>query len=68
MASYDLDKKGYFNLADLQAAIDASPDKASSAPAADILAAWDANGDGKVTAQDIINVLQLEKLSTPATA
>ena len=66
VASYDLAKKGYFDIADLQAAIDASPDNATSAPAADILAAWDANGDGKVTAQDIINVLQLQKLSTPA--
>ena len=66
VASYDLAKKGYFDIADLQAAIDVSPDKATSAPAADILAAWDANGDGKVTAQDIINVLQLQKLSTPA--
>jgi len=66
VASYDIGKKGYFDLADLQAAIDASPDKASSAPAAEILAAWDSDGDGKVTAQDIINVLQLQKLSTPA--
>lgn len=66
VASYDIGKKGYFDLADLQAAIDASPDNASSAPAADILAAWDSDGDGKVTAQDIINVLQLQKLSTPA--
>ena len=66
VASYDLGKKGYFDIADLQAAIDASPDNATSAPAADILAAWDANGDGKVTAQDIINVLQLQKLTTPA--
>ena len=66
VASYDIGKKGYFDLADLPAAIDASPDKASSAPAADILAAWDSDGDGKVTAQDIINVLQLQKLATPA--
>ena len=66
VASYDLAKKGYFDIADLQAAIDVSPDKATSAPAADILAAWDADGDGKVTAQDIINVLQLQKLTTPA--
>ena len=65
VASYDLTNKGYFDIADLQAAIDASPDNATSAPAADILAAWDADGDGKVTAQDIINVLQLQKLTTP---
>ena len=68
VAKYDRDNKGYFNLADLQAAIDASPDKATSATAEEMMAAWDTNGDGKVTAQDIITVQQMQKTAAPPAA
>ena len=68
VAKYDIGAKGYFDIADLQAAIDASPKDSSGATAAEMLAAWDSNGDGKVTAQDIINLQQLDKLTTPSAA
>jgi hypothetical protein len=67
VAQYDRTGKGYFDLADIQAAIDASPDKSAYAPAEDLLAAWDMDGDGKVTAQDVITFQQLDQL-TPATS
>ena len=66
VAKYDIGAKGYFDVTDLQAAIDASPQDATGATAQEMLAAWDLDGNGKVTAQDIINLKQLDKLTTPS--
>jgi Ca2+-binding EF-hand superfamily protein len=64
VAQYDRDGKTYFDLADIQAAIDASPNKANLASAEQMLAAWDMDGDGKVTAQDVIAFQQLNNNSS----
>ena len=61
MQSYDLDEKGYFNLADLQRVLDESADKDTRASASEIMAVWDLDGDGRVTAQDVVNQLLLQK-------
>lgn len=66
VAKYDIGAKGYFDVTDLQAAIDASPQDATGVTAQEMLAAWDLDGNGKVTAQDIINLKQLDKLTTPS--
>ena len=58
VAQYDATSKGYFDAADLRSAISAiDPTKSSAdiaAQAQQIMAFWDANGDGKVTVQDVI--------------
>ena len=64
VAKYDRDGKGYFDLADIQAAIDASPDSDSYAPADQLLAAWDMDGDQKITAQDIITFQQVTNMTS----
>jgi pimeloyl-ACP methyl ester carboxylesterase len=57
--------EGRAERADIEAAIDASPDKIAYAPAEELLAAWDMDGDGKVTAQDVITFQQLNTLTSP---
>lgn len=68
MASYDLTNKGYFDIADLQRELDASPDASSRASAADIMAVWDLDGDGHVTTQEVVNQLLLQKVAQPSVA
>jgi Ca2+-binding EF-hand superfamily protein len=57
MARYDTTGKGYFDEADLVAAWTANPDLGDPATAADVIAAWDDNGDGKVTKDEVLNGL-----------
>ena len=52
IAQYDTAGKGYFDQADLQAAIDANPTNTTSA--ADLMKFWDSNGDGKVTVPEVL--------------
>ena len=66
VAQYARNNNDYFDITDIQAAIDASPDKDKMAPAEEILAAWDMDGDGKVTIQEVMTIQQLNK-STPTT-
>ncbi len=65
MQGYDLDKKGYFTLADLQRVLDESADKNTRASAADIMAVWDLDGDGRVTTQEVVDQLLLQKAAQP---
>ena len=62
VAQYDRNGKGYFDLADIQAAIDASTNKEQLASAEEMLAAMDIDPDGKVTVQDVITFQQLNSL------
>ena len=51
---YDLQGKGYFDQADLEAALDpASVDNVADR-AKQIMSFWDANGDGKVTVDEVV--------------
>ncbi len=68
MQGYDLDSKGYFDIADLQRVLDASSDKESRASAADIMAVWDLDGDGRVTTQEVVNQLLLQKAAQSSDA
>lgn len=54
VSQYDLSGKGYFDQSDLQAAIDSNTANAAGPSAADLMAFWDANGDGKVTVPDVL--------------
>jgi Ca2+-binding EF-hand superfamily protein len=66
VAQYARSNHDYFDITDIQAAINASPNKDKMAPAEEILAAWDMDGDGKVTIQEVMTIQQLNK-STPTT-
>ncbi len=57
VADYDLTNKGWFDAADIQAALDAASTPSAST-AADIMAWWDADGDGRVTAAEVVAGLQ----------
>lgn len=63
VASYDTAGKGYFDQADLQRVLDANGNNDGQnngqASAAEILAAWDRDGDGKVSVQDVIAMRSL---------
>ena len=67
VAQYDRNGKGYFDLADIQAAIDASANKEQMASAETMLAAMDMDRNGIVTVQDIITFQQLNG-PTPTTS
>jgi Ca2+-binding EF-hand superfamily protein len=59
VADYDLAGKGWFDATDIQAALDQAPAGAQgedgpAASAADIMAWWDADGDGKVGVREVI--------------
>lgn len=56
IADYDVGGKGWFDQADIQTALDQAPasEDASAATAADIMAWWDADGDGKVVVREVI--------------
>lgn len=69
IATYDQDGKGYFDAADLQRAIDTSPNPEQSASAAELLTAWDRDGDGRVSVQDVLIMQEMMKAaSTSAVA
>ena len=54
VASYDGAGKGWFDKADIEAAIASDPTANAGANADAIMAAWDSNGDGKVTVPEVI--------------
>ncbi len=54
IAQYDTAGKGYFDQADLQAAIDSNPTTNNGASASDLMKFWDSNGDGKVTVPEVL--------------
>lgn len=58
VAAYDIDGKGYFDEADLQRAIDENGSAEGQGSAHDILLAWDRDGDGKVSVQDVMTMKQ----------
>lgn len=59
VAAYDAAGKGYFDEADLQRVIDENGSAEGQGSAADILAAWDRDGDGKVSVQDVVTMRAL---------
>ena len=54
IAQYDTAGKGYFDQADLQAAIDSDPTSNNGTSASDLMKFWDSNGDGKVTVPEVL--------------
>ena len=64
VASYDIAGKGYFDQADLQRVIDTNGTMDGQASAAEILAAWDQDGDGKVSVQDVIAMRSMMAAAT----
>jgi len=54
IAQYDTAGKGYFDQADLQAAIDSDPTSNHGTSATDLMKFWDSNGDGKVTVPEVL--------------
>ena len=64
VALYARSNQDYFDVTDIQAAINASPNKDKMAPAEEILAAWDMDNDGKVTIQEVMTIQQLNKSTT----
>jgi len=70
VAAYDIAGKGYFDATDLQRVIDENGATEGQGSAADILAAWDQDGDGKVSVQDVVAMRALmaaAAATTPAT-
>ena len=67
---YDLSGKGYFDQADLEAALDPATVDNVTDRAHQIMSFWDANGDGKVTVDEVISGIEVggyvggEKLKT----
>lgn len=66
VAAYDIDGKGYFDEADLQRAIDENGSAEGQASAHDILLAWDRDGDGKVSVQDVLTMKQAMAVASEA--
>jgi Ca2+-binding EF-hand superfamily protein len=58
IAAYDANGKGYFDLADLQRTIAENGGADDQATAEDIMLAWDRDGDGKVSVQDVLTMKQ----------
>jgi Ca2+-binding EF-hand superfamily protein len=62
VSQYDTANKGYFDSADLETALTSADPTLSSSSAAQqaqgIMAFWDANNDGKVTVQEVIQGIQ----------
>ena len=71
---YDLGGKGYFDQADLEAALDPATVDDVADRAKQIMFFWDANGDGKVTVDEVISGIEVggyvggEKLNADATS
>jgi len=55
---YDQAQKGWFDIADLEAAIDPASVADVTARAQQIMSFWDANGDGKVTIDEVIRGIE----------
>ena len=68
MANYDITNKGYFDIADLQRVLDATPADGARPTAEEFMAAWDLDGDGHVTAQEVVTGLLLQKQSSSQAA
>ncbi len=74
VSQYDTAGKGYFDLADLRAAIDPATVADVAASAAEIMSFWDADGDGQVTTSEVISGIQVggyvggEQMNTGADA
>jgi hypothetical protein len=70
---YDLGDKGYFDQADLEAALDPATVENVTERAHQIMSFWDANSDGKVTVDEVISGIAVggyvggEKLNADAT-
>jgi len=56
---YDLSGKGYFGQADLEAALDPATVDDVADRAHQIMLFWDANGDGKVTVDEVISGIEV---------
>lgn len=56
---YDLAGKGYFDQADLEAALDPATVDNIADRAKQIMSFWDANGDGKVTVDEVISGIEV---------
>jgi len=56
---YDLAGKGYFDQADLEAALDPASVDNIADRAKQIMSFWDANGDGKVTVDEVISGIEV---------
>ncbi|MEN9708821.1 MAG: hypothetical protein RIQ68_1229 [Pseudomonadota bacterium] len=56
---YDLGGKGYFDQADLEAALDPATVDNVTDRAKQIMSFWDANGDGKVTVDEVISGIEV---------
>lgn len=56
VSDYDLTEKGWFDEADIRAALEASGDAETSA--ADIVAWWDVDADGRVTVSEVVSGIQ----------
>ncbi len=71
---YDLSGKGYFDQADLEAALDPATVDNVADRAHQIMSFWDANGDAKVTVDEVISGIEVggyvggEKLNADATS
>jgi hypothetical protein len=59
MAQYDAASKGYFDQADLEAALDPATVDDVVDRAHQIMLFWDANGDGKVTVDEVISGIEV---------
>ena len=57
VADYDVGGKGWFDVSDIQAAIDANPAEPDAPTAAEIMAWWDLDADGKVDVRELITGL-----------
>lgn len=58
IAAYDEAGKGYFDLADLQRVMAQTSGAEDQASAEEIMLAWDRDGDGKVSVQDVLTMKQ----------
>lgn len=68
MANYDLANKGYFDITDLQRVLDATPAEGARPTAEEFMAAWDLDGDGHVTTQEVVTGLLLQKQTSSQAA
>lgn len=57
VADYDVAGKGWFDVNDIQAAIDANPPEPGAATAAEIMDWWDIDSNGKVDVRELITGL-----------
>lgn len=57
VSDYDVAGKGWFDVNDIQAAIDSNPPEPGAPTATEIMNWWDLNGDGKVDVRELITGL-----------